>query len=139
MSGPPHYCTETASIEIFVDVIVTIEANNVFTPNGDGVNDFFEIKTTGIKEIEANIYNLWGNKVYKIEKLAGKWDGNTTGQFPHNPGGGRDLVNGFTFHTQTDKEAADLCRGRFARHDQAHDGFHFLTVQITSFRDGLDG
>jgi len=79
MSGPPHYCTETATIEIFVDVIVTIEANNVFTPNGDDVNDYFQIRTTGIKEMEANIFNLWGNKVYKIEELNGRWDGLTTG------------------------------------------------------------
>lgn len=79
MSGPPYYCTETALIEIFVDVIISIEANNVFTPNGDGVNDYFEIITTGIRQIEANIFNLWGGRVYRIEDLNGKWDGNTAG------------------------------------------------------------
>ena len=29
--------------------------------------------------MEAKIYNLWGNKVYTIEELNGKWDGNTEG------------------------------------------------------------
>jgi gliding motility-associated-like protein len=79
MSGPPYNCTETATIEIFVDVIISIETNNVFTPNDDGVNDYFEIRTTGIKEIDASIYNVWGNRVNKIESLEGKWDGTTEG------------------------------------------------------------
>lgn len=79
MSGPPYNCTETTTLEIFVDVIVIIDANNVFTPNGDGIDDFFEIKTSGIKEIDANIYNLWGNRVNRITDLSGRWDGTTEG------------------------------------------------------------
>jgi gliding motility-associated-like protein len=51
----------------------------VFTPNNDGINDLFEIKTTSIRDMEAKIYNLWGNKVYTIEEVGGKWDGTTTG------------------------------------------------------------
>lgn len=79
MSGHPHYCLETATVDIFVDIIVTIEANNVFTPNGDGYNDYFEVRTTGIRDLKVNIANQWGNKVYKIEEVGGKWDGNTKG------------------------------------------------------------
>jgi gliding motility-associated-like protein len=78
-SGPPYNCTDTASIEIFVDVIVTIEPNSVFTPNGDGYNDFFEIKTIGVKELDVSIFNQWGNKMYEIDSVNGKWDGITTG------------------------------------------------------------
>jgi gliding motility-associated-like protein len=76
-SGPPYYCVELATIQIFVDISVSISANSVFTPNGDGYNDFFEIKTTGIKEMDVNIFNQWGNKVYKITEVNGKWDGDT--------------------------------------------------------------
>jgi len=79
-SGPPHFCIETASIEIFADtVIITIEVNSVFTPNGDEHNDFFEIKSSGLKELNVNIFNQWGNKMYEIEEVDGKWDGNTKG------------------------------------------------------------
>lgn len=78
-SGHPYYCKETARIEIFVDIIVTIEPNSVFTPNGDGYNDFFEINTVGVKELNASIFNRWGNKMYEIDSVNGKWDGNTTG------------------------------------------------------------
>lgn len=76
-SGPPYNCTDTASIEIFVDIIITIEANNVFTPNDDGYNDFFEIKSVGLKEMNVNIFNQWGNKMYEIDEVDGKWDGYT--------------------------------------------------------------
>jgi gliding motility-associated-like protein len=77
-SGPPYYCTETTTVNIFVDIIVTIEANSVFTPNADGHNDFFEVKTVGVKDLEVNIYNQWGNKVYEFNEIDGKWDGNTS-------------------------------------------------------------
>ena len=79
VGGHPYYCVERDTVEIFVDIIVTIDVNTVFTPNGDGYNDFFEIKTTAIKELKADIYNRWGNKVYEIDEVNGKWDGNTEG------------------------------------------------------------
>lgn len=78
-SGAPHYCVETDTVEIWVDVFISIEVNTVFTPNADGINDYFEIRTTGIKDLEANIFNQWGNRVFQIDDVNGKWDGNTEG------------------------------------------------------------
>lgn len=40
---------------------------DAFTPNGDGINDYFEI--IGIDNYEGNsisIFNRWGNEVYKV-------------------------------------------------------------------------
>jgi len=78
-SGPPHYCIETDTILIFVDVVISIEANSVFTPNDDGFNDFFEIHSEGLAELNVDIFSQWGNKVYEINEIEGKWDGNTSG------------------------------------------------------------
>jgi len=78
-SGPPYYCTQTTTVNIFVDIIITIEANSVFTPNEDGYNDFFEVRSVGLKDMLVKIFNQWGNKVYEITEVDGKWDGNTTG------------------------------------------------------------
>lgn len=36
---------------------------NVFTPNGDGINDFFTLKINGYKEFSYTIYNRWGNRM----------------------------------------------------------------------------
>jgi gliding motility-associated-like protein len=54
---------------------------NAFSPNGDGINDYFEI--TGIEFYEGNsitIINRWGNKVYEaknygISTTPKYWDG----------------------------------------------------------------
>lgn len=50
---------------------------NVFTPNGDGVNDTFEI--TGLSDYAANeltIFNRWGNTIYHKQGYLNDWTGN---------------------------------------------------------------
>lgn len=47
-----------------------------FTPNGDGVNDFFQILTTNIKSfIKLTIYNRWGELVFETDNIETNWDG----------------------------------------------------------------
>ena len=51
-----------------------------FSPNGDGVNDNFVID--GILNYPGNtleIYNRWGNLVYKTADYQNNWDGTSTG------------------------------------------------------------
>ncbi|MBK6985174.1 MAG: gliding motility-associated C-terminal domain-containing protein [Bacteroidetes bacterium] len=47
----------------------------MFTPNGDGKNDIFKITTTGMKELNCDIFNRWGTKVSNISGVNGFWDG----------------------------------------------------------------
>jgi gliding motility-associated-like protein len=47
-----------------IDGTVAIYIPNVFTPNGDGINDVFDIKGPGIKQYSYNIYNRWGELVF---------------------------------------------------------------------------
>ncbi|HYG51047.1 MAG TPA: gliding motility-associated C-terminal domain-containing protein, partial [Flavobacteriales bacterium] len=52
---------------------------NVFTPNGDNVNDLFvPFPYKFIKDIELRIYNRWGNLVFETTDPDIKWDGYTT-------------------------------------------------------------
>ena len=54
----------------------SIDAPNGFSPNNDGVNDYFNIK--GIEDFEGNvvfIYNRWGSLVFKQKNYDNKWDG----------------------------------------------------------------
>jgi len=53
-----------------------------FSPNGDGINDKFEIKgLTKYKTVEIEIFNRWGNVVYRSANYgegsgkSGFWDG----------------------------------------------------------------
>ena len=53
---------------------------NAFTPNGDGVNDYFKIKGTNIRTINAKIFNRWGEELFKFNDVNSKWDGKYKGK-----------------------------------------------------------
>lgn len=38
---------------------------NVFTPDGDGVNDLFYLNTNGYSTVSISVYNRWGKLVYE--------------------------------------------------------------------------
>jgi len=67
--------TDKVSIEVkSVSDIGTIP--NIFTPNGDGLNDRFLFELKNIASINSVIY-LKGQPVYKWNNLEGGWDGKT--------------------------------------------------------------
>jgi gliding motility-associated-like protein len=70
-------CTATATAVIVVEDGLSIEIPNVFTPNGDGANDAFSIKSTGVKEISLQIFNRWGQKLHELTGPHASWDGLT--------------------------------------------------------------
>lgn len=50
-----------------------------FTPNYDGKNDYFEVFSNHIDEMELIVYNRWGEKVFESFKQEEKWDGTLNG------------------------------------------------------------
>ena len=70
-------CSDTATAVIVVEDNISLEIPNVFTPNNDGTNDLFTIKSTGIKEISLQIFNRWGEKLYEFTGTKAAWDGMT--------------------------------------------------------------
>ncbi|MDD4712277.1 MAG: gliding motility-associated C-terminal domain-containing protein [Bacteroidales bacterium] len=49
---------------------------NVFTPNGDGINDYFEIVgLSAFSNAQLTIFNRWGNVVYYNSAYSNNWDG----------------------------------------------------------------
>ncbi|SMP32316.1 isopeptide-forming domain-containing fimbrial protein, partial [Algoriphagus winogradskyi] len=56
---------------------IEFEIPNVFTPNGDGINDAWVIK--GLQEFfqqnELLIVNRWGVEVYRMDNYQNDWDG----------------------------------------------------------------
>lgn len=65
---------------------VTIEVSdypipNAFTPNGDGLNDFFKIPFLDrYPDCELIIFNRWGKLVYHSRGYDQPWDGRQSGQ-----------------------------------------------------------
>jgi gliding motility-associated-like protein len=48
---------------------------NVFTPNGDGVNDYFEVTTDGIRVYDFNVFTRTGTRVFHSLSPRIFWDG----------------------------------------------------------------
>jgi len=48
---------------------------NTFTPNGDGVNDYFELESEGLTEFSVVVLNPAGDVVFKSEETNFRWDG----------------------------------------------------------------
>lgn len=70
-------CIDSAKVTILVQEDFTIEIPNVFTPNGDGANELFTIRTTGAKDVSLQIFNRWGQKLYSADGVNVSWDGKT--------------------------------------------------------------
>jgi gliding motility-associated-like protein len=77
--------TACAPIEVFTNSDITI-VPNVFTPNGDGINDVLMITATGLGSVNAQIFNRWGQKEYEWNTLNGGWDGHTASGVPATEG-----------------------------------------------------
>jgi gliding motility-associated-like protein len=65
------------------DPFVTLP--NVFTPNNDGINDFFFVDSTAAEIISFCIFNRWGNLVYASQPGA-PWNGDTENNLPCSDG-----------------------------------------------------
>ena len=74
----PNGCSDTAwgSVNILDDIIIP----NVFTPNGDGYNDVFEIISRGFINYKLLIYNRWGKIVFETDNPTLFWDGTQNGE-----------------------------------------------------------
>ncbi|MBC3538747.1 PKD domain-containing protein [Rufibacter sediminis] len=66
-------CTAEASTEVVVAPYIFIP--NIFTPNGDGKNEAFQITYNGRGPFDIKIFNRWGKQVYQAQNKDFKWDG----------------------------------------------------------------
>jgi gliding motility-associated-like protein len=76
----PQGCTSTYSMIIRVnDLPSFVSVPNVFTPNGDGSNDIFVVKSQGLEDFEIKIYDRWGILLSDFTNPQQGWDGRTKG------------------------------------------------------------
>ena len=69
-------CKDTARREIIVQEVPTLVIiPNIFTPNGDNVNDIFTINATGISNFDCKVYDRWGLLLHEWTGVDGGWDG----------------------------------------------------------------
>jgi len=63
----------TESNTVCLGYTATLFAPNAFTPNGDGLNDAFEIFNYGFDRFTLSVYDRWGQKVYEASSSEAIW------------------------------------------------------------------
>ncbi len=84
-------CRDTAYLDacVKVDNASKLEIPNVFSPNGDGINDFFQVKAQTLRTFNGQILNRWGRVLYEWtnwEDFEAGWDGKINGGSKASPG-----------------------------------------------------
>ena len=68
-------CEDSSEPQEIIVFESDLQVPNVFTPNGDGINDEFRVAYRSLKKYSITIFNRWGRKVYSSTNPAQGWDG----------------------------------------------------------------
>ena len=75
---PICFVSDTVVINVIENVL---EVTNLFTPNGDGVNDNWTVNDLDeVANCKVSIYSRWGIKVFEAEPYMNDWDGTEDGK-----------------------------------------------------------
>lgn len=77
-------CSDTACKEITVFGLPEFTPLNIFTPDGDGVNDIFTFnnKSQAVKDFKATIVDRWGVVMFEFNDITDGWDGTNKNNTP---------------------------------------------------------
>ncbi len=70
-------CWDTTKHEIIIGPGFTFYIPNAFSPDGNGINDYFYGSGTGVIKYDLLIFDRWGNQIFHTDVLSDKWDGKT--------------------------------------------------------------
>ena len=78
-------CTASDSLTVSEICPTLYYIPNVFSPNDDGENDYFEVYGRDIISLKLSVYDRWGGKLFESAGAGARWDGTYRGK-PVNPG-----------------------------------------------------
>jgi gliding motility-associated-like protein len=79
-----------------------------FSPNNDGVNDYYVIPDLNkFSEVKIEVFNRWGNVVYKQTRYENNWNGESNIGFSI----GKELPTGTYFYIITIKDNGKAYNG----------------------------
>ena len=81
-------CVDTTCKELIIYDPLLFEPVNIFSPDGDGINDQFTFHNyaQAVAEFNCVIVNRWGVEMFTMTNIADAWDGNNTGGDPCDDG-----------------------------------------------------
>lgn len=85
-------CVDAYAKGPYIVIEPSVQVYNVFTPNGDGINDYFRIPYDGHASYELIVYDRWGMRMYSTTNPQDKgWNGITPD--------GKEAVEGVYFYS----------------------------------------
>lgn len=79
-------CSGEDSILIEDKCPLEVYIPNIFSPNGDHINDYFRIESSHIDKFFMEIFTRWGERVFTTESITGTWNGLLRDGREANPG-----------------------------------------------------
>jgi gliding motility-associated-like protein len=73
-------CPDVFYLQVYIQPEYVLYIPNSFTPNGDGRNEGFRPVGMGAKDFKMEIYNRWGEQVFRSHNFNESWDGTHRGQ-----------------------------------------------------------
>jgi gliding motility-associated-like protein len=73
-------CFDIDSTWVRIDANYAAFFPKAFTPNGDGKNDDFLFKGSGIENFDLLIFDRWGQQVFRSQSSTATWDGTIRGR-----------------------------------------------------------
>lgn len=71
-------CNDISTYAFRISDSSSVVLPNIFSPNGDDVNDVYRPLTRGIRVLNAWVYNRYGIIITSWNQIRGAWDGHTT-------------------------------------------------------------
>lgn len=68
-------CIDRFSLGPFDILAPQLFIPNVFSPNGDGINDAFEVRYQGAERFFMEIFDRWGNQYFEAQNTSDTWNG----------------------------------------------------------------
>lgn len=73
-------CMDSISKTVNVIAKPYLHVPNAFSPNGDHLNDAYEVVARNISDFKIAIFNKWGEQIYQSTNQDFSWDGQYQGQ-----------------------------------------------------------
>ncbi|MFM2375655.1 MAG: hypothetical protein RLZZ165_752 [Bacteroidota bacterium] len=67
-------CRDTAVQKVIVGADFTIYIPNAFTPNGDGLNDYWHVNWIGVETFHVMLFDRWGMMIFESSDPDFQWD-----------------------------------------------------------------
>ncbi|MCB0479429.1 MAG: gliding motility-associated C-terminal domain-containing protein, partial [Crocinitomicaceae bacterium] len=70
-------CTNKDTVNIIIDGEIVLYIPNIFSPNGDGNNDYLEVFGPAWQDYSMKVFNRWGALIFESTEPSVVWDGTT--------------------------------------------------------------